>query len=65
MCPQSIVRIGDGHTRGQTREEGGKPQRYKEYPVQIIYTEYSIAKGQKISNAINILIDLLFGRISK
>ncbi len=39
--------------------------RYKEYPVQIIYTEYSIAKGQKISNAINILIDLLFGRISK
>jgi glycosyltransferase involved in cell wall biosynthesis len=39
--------------------------RYKEYPVQILYTDYSIAKGQKISNAINILIDLLFGRISK
>lgn len=39
--------------------------RYKEYPVQIIYTEYSIAKGQKLSNAVNILIDLLFGRISK
>lgn len=38
---------------------------YKEYPVQILYTDYSIAKGQKISNAINILIDLLFGRISK
>ena len=44
-----------------------RPQnlRYKEYPVQIIYTEYSIAKGQKLSNAVNILIDLLFGRISK
>lgn len=39
--------------------------RYKEYPVQIIYTAYSIAKGQKLSNAVNILIDLLFGRISK
>ena len=39
--------------------------RYKEYPVQIIYTDYSMAKGQKISNAVNILIDLLFGRISK
>ena len=39
--------------------------RYKEYPVQIIYSEYSIAKGQKISNSINILIDLFFGRISK
>lgn len=39
--------------------------RYKEYPVQILYTEYSMAKGQKLSNAVNILIDLLFGRISK
>jgi len=42
-----------------------KHLRYKEYPVQIIYSEYSIAKGQKISNSINILIDLFFGRISK
>jgi hypothetical protein len=39
--------------------------RFKEYPVEIIYTDYSIAKGQRISNSINILIDLLFGRISK
>ena len=39
--------------------------RYKEYPVLIEYTDYSIRKGQKITNAINILIDLLFGGLSK
>lgn len=39
--------------------------RYKEYPIIINYTDYSINKGQKIHNAINILIDLLLGRISK
>ena len=39
--------------------------RYKEYPVVIEYTKYSLAKGQKIHNAVNILIDLLLGRISK
>jgi glycosyltransferase involved in cell wall biosynthesis len=38
---------------------------YIEYPVQIIYTPYSINKGQKISNSINILIDLLIGRFDK
>jgi len=39
--------------------------RYKEYPVVIRYTPYSINKGQRISNAINILIDLIFRGISK
>jgi glycosyltransferase involved in cell wall biosynthesis len=39
--------------------------RYKEYPVLIQYTEYSISKGQRITNAINILIDLFFGGLSK
>lgn len=39
--------------------------RYKEYPVVIQYTSYSINKGQKITNAINILIDLIFKGLSK
>lgn len=30
-----------------------------EYPVHIIYTEYSKAKGQSLWNSVNILIDLL------
>ncbi|NQZ85210.1 MAG: glycosyltransferase family 2 protein [Nanoarchaeales archaeon] len=33
---------------------------YKEVPVIIDYTEYSIAKGQKISNAIKILVKMIF-----
>lgn len=39
--------------------------KYSEFPVQIIYSEYSIRKGQKITNSLNILMDLLLGGISK
>lgn len=39
--------------------------RYMEYGNTIQYTDYSRAKGQKASNAINILVDLALGRISK
>lgn len=34
--------------------------RYKEHPVEIIYTEYSKAKGQSLLNSVNILAELLF-----
>ena len=36
-----------------------------EAPVTIIYTEYSLRKGQKLSNAINILSELLIARLNK
>jgi glycosyltransferase involved in cell wall biosynthesis len=36
-----------------------------EAPVTIIYTEYSIRKGQKLSNAFNILAELFVGRLTK
>jgi len=39
--------------------------RVAEMPVTISYTEYSIAKGQKISNSINILVELLLERLHK
>jgi glycosyltransferase involved in cell wall biosynthesis len=39
--------------------------RYKELPVEIIYSEYSLSKGQRLSNSVNILADLFLGRISK
>lgn len=32
---------------------------FREYPVEILYTEYSKKKGQSLLNSINILIDLL------
>jgi glycosyltransferase involved in cell wall biosynthesis len=36
-----------------------------EAPVTIVYTEYSLRKGQKLSNAINIVADLIVGRMNK
>ncbi len=36
-----------------------------EAPVTILYTEYSLAKGQKLSNALNILMELFIARIAK
>ncbi len=32
---------------------------WKEYPVEVLYTEYSKQKGQSLWNSVNILIDLL------
>lgn len=40
---------------------GQRRLRYMELPVQILYTPYSLSKGQRISNSLNILGDLLLG----
>lgn len=32
---------------------------WREYPVELLYTEYSKAKGQSVLNAVNILVDLV------
>ncbi len=37
--------------------------RYKEIPVTVIYNNYSLGKGQKITNSIRILTDLIFEKI--
>jgi glycosyltransferase involved in cell wall biosynthesis len=37
----------------------------REVPVQIHYTDYSLAKGQSLLNSINILVDLVIGRLLK
>ena len=34
--------------------------RYREWPVEIAYTEYSMAKGQPLTNGVNILFDMMF-----
>jgi len=36
-----------------------------EAPVTILYTEYSLAKGQRLSNSISILVELLLARLSR
>jgi glycosyltransferase involved in cell wall biosynthesis len=38
---------------------------YIEYPVTITYSEYSLSKGQRSTNAIRIVMELLMGRVSK
>jgi glycosyltransferase involved in cell wall biosynthesis len=38
--------------------------RVTEYPVHVLYTEYSRAKGQPLLNSVNILADILSQRIS-
>lgn len=46
----------------QIAENGIK---WTEVPVTIRYTDYSLAKGQRTGNAINILIDLLVGKLHR
>lgn len=42
-------------------EEIGRLQlTYREYPVHILYTDYSRAKGQSVLNSVNIVIDMFF-----
>jgi hypothetical protein len=33
--------------------------------VTIVYTEYSLRKGQRLGNAVNILLDLLMAKLGK
>jgi hypothetical protein len=39
--------------------------RYVEVPVTVEYTEYSKAKGQKLSNSVSILLQLLMGALRR
>jgi hypothetical protein len=34
--------------------------KWKEFPAQIYYTDYSMRKGQSVLNAINILTEMMF-----
>jgi glycosyltransferase involved in cell wall biosynthesis len=38
---------------------------HAEAPVTILYTEYSLAKGQRLANSLNIVLELLGGRLHK
>lgn len=44
------------------REIARHKLRYAEEPVEIVYTEYSRAKGQSLWNSVNILNELIFDR---
>lgn len=46
-------------------EIAAKKLRYDEFPVTITYTEYSVAKGQRILNSVSIVKDQVMGRLAK
>jgi glycosyltransferase involved in cell wall biosynthesis len=48
------------HASEIVSQVGHAKLRVAEHPVQILYTDYSKAKGQPMLNAINIVVDLLF-----
>ena len=39
--------------------------RYREVPVTIRYSEYSLSKGQKLTGSVNILVELLVGWLGR
>jgi glycosyltransferase involved in cell wall biosynthesis len=39
--------------------------RYQEVPVTVTYSDYSLSKGQKMSNSVRIMFDLLLSRMTK
>lgn len=39
--------------------------RYSEFPVTITYTAYSVAKGQRVLNSVDIIKDQVMGRLTK
>ena len=77
-CPQRLARaepqggsvpgyhaVGDGARLGDHQPAQAAQDEIREVPVQIDYTEYSLAKGQSSLNSINILVDLVIGRFLK
>ena len=48
------------HASEIIRKIGATGLPWREFPVHIVYTDYSRAKGQSLWNSVNILVDLLF-----
>jgi len=56
-----IARRGNGVSETFIiRKIGATGMPWREFPVHIVYTDYSRAKGQSLWNSVNILVDLLF-----
>jgi hypothetical protein len=60
-----ISQFGMAHATEIIQQLHDAGMRIREYPVTVRYTEYSMAKGQHSLNAINVLLDLLIGRLFK
>jgi len=60
-----ITQYGMAHATELVQQFHAAGMRIREHPVTIHYTDYSMAKGQRSLNAINVLLDLLIGRFIK
>lgn len=59
-----LAHIGMAHASELEQVLTQSHYRVTEYPVHILYTEYSRSKGQPLLNSVNILVDILFHRVS-
>lgn len=55
-----ITHNGMAHASEIVSQVAAAKLRYREVPVEVVYTDYSRAKGQSLWNSVNILFDLMF-----
>jgi polyprenyl-phospho-N-acetylgalactosaminyl synthase len=60
----NLAHIGMAHASELEQVLTQSDYRIVEYPVHILYTDYSRSKGQPLLNSVNILVDILFHRVS-
>jgi len=58
-----LVQNGMAHASEILSQIAALKLKYTEVPVTITYTEYSRGKGQSLLNGINILWDIIMGKI--
>jgi len=61
----SIVQDRMAHASEIIDEISTRKLRYKEVPVRISYTEYSMKKGQSSSGAFRVLLDFILGKLAR
>jgi len=60
----NLAHMGMAHASELEQVLTQSDYRVTEYPVHILYTDYSRSKGQPLLNSVNILVDILFHRVS-
>lgn len=55
-----ITHNGMAHASELVSQVAEAKMSYREVPVEVVYTDYSKAKGQSLWNSVNILFDLIF-----
>jgi glycosyltransferase involved in cell wall biosynthesis len=55
----NLIQDRMSHATEIVQQLAASKKRWREYPVEVLYTEYSKKKGQSLLNSINILFDLI------